>query len=584
MASDTKVIFEANIPAKMRDGTTLYANVWRPEAPGKYPVLLHRTPYDKSEFRLGILVSPVRAAQEGYVVIFQDCRGRFASEGTFYPFIDEMQDGYDSVEWAADLPYSDGNVGMFGASYGAATQWMAAIAQPPHLKAILPIWMGDGAYEGTLYYGGAFHLGLGLYWAYVIAGGEMVRMLLKGQPIDKVVGPLTMAFDGMPSTYEKLPLAGSQPVLDELGGSYYKDWLKNPEENEYWTRWQYSRFTDKIKTPALSVGGWFDLYSGSVPKLFSQMREGGGSEEARAGQRLVIGPWAHAVMSDAISDIYFGMSSILPGVDLVTLHLKWFDRWLKGQEQPLFAGPPVKIFVMGSNTWRDEQEWPLARTQWTNYYFHSSGKANTAAGDGVLSPVAPDGDELPDTFVYDPNNPVPTTGGCTVLPGGAAAANSGPKEQIHVEAREDVLVYTTPPLEQDVEVTGPITATLFAASSALDTDWTAKLVDVHPNGRSYNLADGIIRARYRKGTTAAELLKPGEVYEYKIDLQTTSNLFKAGHRIRIQVSSSNFPRFDRNPNTGKCVACETELVTAKQAVYHTSNKPSHITLPIIPAK
>lgn len=568
----------------MRDGTTLYADVWRPDAPDRFPILLTRTPYDKlNHFRqIAFGINPIRAVQEGYIVITQDTRGRFTSEGKFYPFLDEMNDGYDTVEWSAALPYSNGEVGMFGASYGAVTQWMAAIQRPPHLKAIFPVWMGDGAYEGTLYHGGAFHLGLALYWATVVlAPNELQRRAAAGQKIESVLGPLRKALDSMPEAYNQLPLRGSHGFLSELA-PYYDDWLSHPENGEYWERWRFSHYADRITVPAFSLGGWFDLYSGTVPKLFNTMRERAGSDDARRGQKLIIGPWTHAVNDDAIGDLYFGISATLAALDITALHLRWFDFWLKGRDNGILNEPPIKLFVLGDTVWRHEHEWPLARTRWTNYYFHSAGNANSAAGDGLLTPAPPAADEPPDVFRYDPRNPVPTTGGATLIAGISTSANAGPKEQSRVEAREDILVYTTHPLEQEVEVTGPITVTLFAATSARDTDWTAKLVDVYPDGRAYNLADGILRARYREGTDKSKLLEPGRVYEYKIDLQTTSNVFKSGHRIRVQVSSSNFPRFDRNPNTGRPVASEIELVAATQTVFHNSAQPSHITLPIIP--
>lgn len=579
-----RVILEGNVPAKMRDGTTLYADVWRPDAPGRFPVLITRTPYDKmNHFRqMAFGLNPIRAVNEGYVVIIQDTRGRFTSEGNFYPFMHEMSDGYDTVEWAAGLPYSNGEVGMYGASYGAITQWMATIQRPPHLKAIFPVWMGDGAYEGTLYSGGAFQLGLALYWAAVIlAPGELLRRAAAGQNVISMIGALKRAIDSMPQAYDQLPLRGTHSFLGDLA-PYYDDWLSHPDDGEYWERWRVSRHASQIYVPACSVGGWFDLYSGTVPKIFNAMPGHAGDEEARKGQKLIVGPWAHAVSDDAIGDLYFGVSATLAALDITALHLRWFDCWLKGQDNGIRNEPSIKLFIMGDNAWRNEHEWPLARTEWTNFYFHSASNANSVAGGGRLSPALPAADEQPDVFHYDPHNPVPTAGGASLMPGVSTAANAGPKEQSRIESREDVLVYTTNPLERDVEVTGPITVTLFAATSATDTDWTAKLVDVYPDGRAYNLADGIIRARYREGTDKGKLLEPGQSYEYRIDLQTTSNVFKSGHRIRVQVSSSNFPRFDRNPNTGRVVADNSELLPARQTVYHNSDQPSHITLPIIP--
>ncbi len=578
-ATEFKVIFEGNVPGKMRDGVVLRSDIWRPDAPGQYPVILVRTPYDKTSYVLRVVysVEPIRAVQQGYVVIMQDTRGRYASDGDYRPYMDDFNDGYDTVEWAASLPYSNGNVGMMGASYYAGTQWLAALQQPPHLKAIFPTWFADSG----MYTGGALQLGLFQIWGYLMAADALKRKLLAGQrQVAAYLPALMQALDNMPSAYEKLPLKGGLPFMSELVASY-DEWLDHPGNDPYWTTLGFSASLEKVMVPAYNLAGWFDLFSGAQPALFSAMRQRGGSEAARKGQKLIIGPWAHGASSDQFGDIYFGTTATLAGVDIGAVHLRWFDYWLKGAQNGIMDEPPIKIFVMGANKWRFENEWPLARTQWTDYFLHSSGNANSRSGDGILSPVAPTSDEPVDRYVYDPHNPVPTLGGCTALPGASVVANAGPKEQSPVETRSDVLVYTSQPLEQDIEVTGPVTVTLFAATSAADTDWTAKLVDVHPDGSAYNLADGILRARYRSGTE--ELLEPGAIYEYKIDLQATSNVFKKGHCFRVQVSSSNFPRFDRNPNTGRTIATETELIPASQTVYHDPGHLSCITLPLIPA-
>jgi putative CocE/NonD family hydrolase len=332
--------------------------------------------------------------------------------------------------------------------------------------------------------------------------------------------------------------------------------------------------------PACNVGGWYDIFLGGTIRNYLGMRENGGSPNARQGQKLILGPWHHTLpLNNLVGEVNYGLSSTAVGADLDGMHIRWFDYWLKGKQNGLLEEPPVRIFVMGENTWRTENEWPLARTQYTKYYLHSNGNAKSLRGDGSLSPERPRS-EPADVYVSDPRNPVPTKGGGLCC--WPAAVPGGAFDQRPVEERSDVLVYTTPVLEHDVEVTGPISVTLYAATSAVDTDFTAKLVDVHPDGYARNLTDSIIRGRYRETRKTAQLLTPGEVYEYTIDLWAISNVFKAGHCIRVEIASSNFPRFDRNPQTGEPSGEASRLEPALQHVFHDETQPSHIVLPIIP--
>ena len=575
-----RAIFECNVTATMRDGTVLRADIWRPDAPGKFPVLLTRTPYYKSEPRHYISgVDPVRTVGEGYVIIYQDVRGRFASEGE-WAYEAELDDGYDAVEWAASLPFSDGNVGMFGISYLGITQWMAASAKPPHLKAIFPQQIGNGGEyiraRGVFNYGGM------LMWAATMAGDRLMRRAAAGDDVRAAVKDLMGIMDGMPDAHARLPISGGNPVVSENFPTYDR-WLAELENDDFWRRISWAHRLKDIDIPVFSLGSWHDLVPGGTTELFAGMCERAPSDKTRKSQKLLMGPWVHGQLaSDVVSELYMGLSSTALLSDLPGLHIRWFDHWLKGKDTGFMNEPPVRIFVMGDNVWRSENEWPLARTKWTNYYLHSSGRANTRDGDGMLDASPPAAAEPFDAYLYDPRNPVPTVGGPTLLPGTMIGANAGPKEQSRVESRADVLVYTTAVLESDVEVTGPLKATLYARTTAPDTDWTVKLVDVHPDGRAYSVMDGIVRARYRSGPSHPELLEPGKVYEYQIDLQATSQVFKKGHRIRVQVSSSNFPCYPRNPNTGRPIATETELVPAMQTVLHDADHPSHIRLPIIP--
>ena len=578
-----RLIVDRDVAVEMRDGTVLRADIYRPDSAEKYPVLLQRTPYDKNVPRISaLLLNPVRAASAGYAVMVQDVRGRFASDGEFYTFRHEPEDGYDTIAWAADQPWSAGKVGMFGLSYVGATQWLAAMTTPPGLATIVPVVTASDYHEGWAYQGGAFELGFNASWTLAnLALATLVKRQRAGEQFAagfrdeyfRLVDDMCRAFDTLP--LRDLPLLKEHNLAP-----YYYDWLKHPTDDEYWRQWKIEAHHQHITVPALNVGGWYDIFLGGTIRNYLGMQRHGGSPEARQYQHLVIGPWKHGVPLSGVSgDMAFGIMAESFAIDFEGVQLRWYDHWLKGLDNGVRSEAPVRLFVMGDNVWRNEQEWPLARTQYTRYYLHSHGRANSLHGDGGLSTTEP-GTEQPDRFLYDPRHPVPTRGGpLCCWPG---ALPQGAYDQTVVESRQDVLVYSTPPLSHDVEVTGPVVVTLYAASSAVDTDFTAKLVDVHPSGFVQNLTDGIIRARYRQSTARAEPIAPGKVYAYTIDLWATSNVFKAGHCIRLEISSSNFPRFDRNPNTGRDLATETELVPAIQTVYHDGTYPSHVTLPIIP--
>lgn len=563
----------------MRDGTVLYADVYRPAADARYPVLLQRTPYNKDLQTLaGMLGDPMRFCGAGYVVVIQDTRGRYASEGSFYPFRAEVTDGYDTVEWCAAQPWSNGRVGMFGASYVGATQWLAALARPPHLKAIAPVFTASDYFDGWTYQGGAFELGFALSWVLSSLIVDTARRRLAGVQLSSPqMRQLVEAIDHMPDLFGRLPIANQPELSDDA--SYYFDWLDHPTDDPYWLQWSIEDRYGDITVPALNVGGWYDIFLGGTIRNFEGMQSYGATPASRRGQNLTIGPWLHSpALANPVGEIDFGLLSTAAAIDLDGLQLRWFDYWLKGVDTGIADDPGVRIFVMGTNVWRDEQEWPLARTQYQEYFLHSDGRANSLRGSGRLSRDVPS-DEPPDTFLYNPLDPVPTSGGGLCCSPVFTAA--GAFDQRCIESRHDVLVYSTPPLEQDLEVTGPVSVTLYASSSADDTDWTAKLVDISPGGYARNLADGIIRARYRESLTTPALLRPGDIYQYTIDLWATSNVFKAGNRIRLEISSSNFPRFARNLNTGGSLRDDGSSVTAMQRVYHDGGHPSCITLPVI---
>ena len=574
------LVIEKDVPVPMRDGVVLRADVYRPAAAGHYPVILQRTPYNKSLTTIAMLMLDViRTAGEGYAVVIQDSRGCYTSEGEFYTFRDDVSDGYDTVEWCGVQPWSDGNVGMYGASYVGATQWLAAISTPPHLKAIFPLITASHYHEGWTYQGGAFALGFNESWTMTGLAPDTYQRLAKTRPeAAEQMGNMLAGIDDMCHWFRHLPIKDF-PLFGEAA-SYFYDWVAHPDDDAYWAPWNIEAQHSSVTVPACNVGGWYDIFLGGTIRNYLGMRERGGSPDARQGQKLILGPWHHTLpLNNVVGEVNYGLSSTAVGADLDGMHIKWFDYWLKGKQNGLLEEPPVRIFVMGENTWRTENEWPLARTQYTKYYFHSNGNAKSLRGDGSLSPEQPRG-EPADVYVSDPRNPVPTKGGGLCC--WPAAVPGGAFDQRPVEERADVLVYTTPVLEHDVEVTGPINVTLYAATSAVDTDFTAKLVDVHPDGYARNLTDSIIRGRYRETREKATLLTPGEVYEYTIDLWATSNVFKAGHCIRIEIASSNFPRFDRNPQTGEASGEASILEPALQHVFHDETRASHIVLPIIP--
>jgi len=562
------VVFERNVVAKMRDGVTLRADIYRPRAEAKFPVLLERTPYDKTHERdFGM-----KGAARGYVVVVQDTRGRYASEGEWYTFRNEANDGYDTVEWAATLPYADGKVGMFGGSYVGATQFWAAIAHPPHLAGIAPDVTASNYHDGWTYQGGAFEQWFNQSWASGLTEDTLRRAS------DRITTPLEWR-TVLPLTDYPLRAAPNMKTL----APYYADWLAHPSYDDYWKTLSIEEHYGQIQVPVFNLAAWYDIFLGGSLRNYELLKSKAGSEVARKGQRLLVGLGGHAGGWEQrkIGDLDFGEKAPFDGDALV---LDWYDMLLKGGPNAFAGGKAVRIFVMGRNEWRNEDDWPLARAKATEYFLHSAGNANSLAGDGVLSTEAP-ASGLPaaqtkDVFEYDPANPVPTIGGPLCCRGDLL--KPGPFDQTAAEQRKDVLVYSTAALAKDLEATGPVTAELWVSSSAMDTDITAKLVDVAPNGFAQNLTEGILRLRYRDSQEKAEPLKPGAVYKVKVDLWATSNVFLAGHRIRLEISSSNFPRFDRNLNTDEEQARATHVVKATNSLVHDREHPSALILPVVP--
>ncbi|HUG80166.1 MAG TPA: CocE/NonD family hydrolase [Bryobacterales bacterium] len=560
------IAMENRVAVPMRDGVILYADIYRPVGEGKYPVLVSRTPYS-TERAPSSYAAGVYFARRGYVFVYQDIRGRHESEGNWEPFRDDIDDGYDTIEWAAKQPWSTGKVGMQGGSYLGHVQWRAAMATPPHLVTIFPLVASTSLYHDWITRNGGWRLSFNFGWGAVRQESRIMQNT--GQH----------TFDGGPEniSYDKvlwhLPLNSMQELVGR-NAQFYKDWLAHPNYDDYWRKINVEEVFEKIGIPVYTLGGWFDIFSQGTLRGYAGMSKKGKTETARKGSNMIIGPWGHGP-SQETGALDFGATA---PVDSNALQLRWYDYWLKGIQNGVDTEPPVKLFVMGPNEWLWENEYPLARTQYTELYFHSGGKANSKRGDGTLTWDKPVSNESADKYAYDPDAPVPSVGGnnCCGTP-----TPAGPQEQNEVESRQDVLVYTTDFIEEPVRIAGPVKVVLYASSDAVDTDFVAKLVDVYPDGKAYNMAEGIMRARYHNSLEKPELLEPGKIYKFEIDLVGTGVEFQQGHRIRVQVASSHFPQFDRNPNTGKPFGASADVKIANQTIHHTAAQPSHIVLPII---
>lgn len=561
-----EVQVERGVETQMRDGVILRADTYRPKADGKFPVLLQRTPYNK----LWTSDTGYAAAAHGYIVIVQDTRGRYTSDGEFYPFRYEAQDGYDTVEWAAALPYSNGKVGMFGASYIGVTQMEAAAAAPPHLAGIFPVVTASDYHDGWTYQGGAYEQWFNQTW-----GSGLVQ-----DTFDRLMQHRTMTVrDAM-----KLPLLNYPQIKMGLPDSfspaavapYYKDWLAHPSYDDYWKAFSIEERYSKIRVPAYHVGGVYDIFLNGTLRNYLGIKKNAATAEARANQRLEIMMASHNKGGPKVGELDFGPNATF---NELTTMLAWYDYIFKGEKNRLEVQKPVKIFVMGKNAYRYEEAWPPPGSHTERLYLHSGGSANSLSGNGSLSDT-PGTSEPHDSFTYDPKNPVPTRGGplcCdeTDLPG-------GPFDQRAAESRPDVLVYTTKPFEQEMDVIGPVSIDMYASSSTADTDFTGKLIDVWPNGFAQNIAEGIVRAKYRNSQSKPELMTPGQVYRFSINLVAASDAILPGHRLRLEVSSSNSPRFDRNLNTGDNSGLATQMLVATNSVYHDAERRSALLIAVAP--
>lgn len=542
-----------NAPVAMRDGVVLASDVYLPAgADDGAPVrtIVGRTPYNKNNAAYPGLAE--RWNQRGWALVVGDVRGRGDSDGSFVPYVNEGADGHDTIEWVAAQPWSNGDVVLMGASYGARAGWLTALTRPAHLRALVAsVSPSDPFVE--------FPNGqspMMVSWYRLVQG----RMLQHADSIDWM------------SVYEHLPLA----TMDEAAGftsPFWKDSLVFPLTETHGELMSYQHRYRDVDVPVLHISGWYDDEQIGTPRNFRGMVADARSETVRAGQRLLMGPWGHAVNAGSkLGEVDFGPDAV---IDLEGDQARWLDEVLGGGTATVPLAP-VRIFVMGDNVWRDEQEWPLARTVFTDWFLHSDGAAHSRLGTGRLDTVAPAGDERPDTFTYDPARPVP------FITEPRSSQLGGPDDYAAVELRGDVLCFTSAPLEEDTEVTGPVQLVLHVSSTAVDTDFTAMLLDVHPSGFCQRLCDSMVRMRYRDGHDAARPMDPGTVYEVVIDLWNTSQVFVAGHRIRLDISSSAFPKYDRNLNTGEAIDTGTRWERAENTVWHDAVRPSRLVLPIIP--
>ena len=572
-----KLTVEKNVAIAMRDGTKLRADIYLPAAQGRYPVLLQRTPYNKELWPITALtLDPLRAAAAGFAVVIQDVRARWASEGgVFFPYRDEEQDGYDSIEWITQQDFANGKVGCYGLSYMGGTSWLAAASGHPALKAISPTTAPNDFWRNHFWRGGALNIGTLAMWALrAIGPAALMRAKSDSTAMYSELVHLFDQLDEFGEMMQTLPLETFPPAFpdDDSVVPFFFEFLRHRAPDEWTEGLLFSNRHDQIKVPSLTIAGWHDLLLAADLEHFQGMRANGGSANARQQSQLIIGPWAHGMFQHVVGDIDFGFRAnglfLDLKEDLTKLQLRWFAHWLKDEANGVDEDPPVRLFVQGRNRWRNENEWPLNRATRKKFYLHPN---------SLLSEQQPNNESAPDNYVYNPNDPCPTCGGNTLLP---PQYTPGPVDQAPIMQRSDVLQYTSEVLGKEIEVTGKVSAKLFASTSATDTDWVIKLCDVHPDGRTYNVCDGILRASFRDGQNI-QAVPPNEVIGYDIDLWSTSHVFAVGHRIRLLVTSSDFPRYDRNPNTGEAPHSAVTMVAAQQQIHHSATNCSYVELPLI---
>ncbi len=550
---DVRLLHDQRVP--LRDGISLSADVYLPLAAQGLPTIVQWTPYESTRERF--IDWGVWFARRGYAAVVVDVRGRYESDGRFTAWVHDGEDAHDTLTWAAEEQWCNGRIGTWGRSYGGLVQWQLAHLGHPNLECIAPQVIHDDYFWDGYWTGGAFQLALTLGAA-----------ALWSSALSLITGPSARDLVLNDRIFGHLPLVELDEVTIGRKVDYWRLWWEHQVNDGYWQ--QFRHRPEKVDVPIFQQGGWFDPYSGSHLRSFAAIGD-------RVPNRLLMGPWSH----EEDVETFGGDVDLSAALTVIRDHeLVFYDRFLKDEANGWDERPPAELFVLGANEWRGEREWPLARAVPTAYHLRAG---------GGLSVDGPGAAEPADRYGYDPADPVPTVGGVnsvlTMTQGAETPIRPGPLDQRVLERRDDVLVYTSDPLDRDLEVIGPVEMVLYAASSARDTDFVVRLCDVHPDGRSIFVTEGIIRARYRGSVEgeSVELLEPGEAAEYRIRMYPVANVFLRGHRVRVDVTSSSFPRFSRNLNTGEDVGTGTRMDVARQTVLHTGTYPSHVVLPVVPA-
>lgn len=567
-APDVEYETEKDLMVEMRDGVELATDVHLPAEGGPFPVLVHRTPYEKdSDTPIGGIP---RAIEHGYAVVQQDVRGRFKSEGWFEPFF-EGEDGYDTVEWAAEQDWSTGKVGMYGTSYRGMVQIQALQEAPPSLAATAPLVTPANFYADLQYMGGANNLASSFAWAVFNSFSQLERLNIPDAKRNELRADLLQVAQNWPDSAAHLPEI-DMPALDEGVAQYWRDWLQHPTFDMFWKSIDILAEIEDVETPMFHAGGWYDIFLKGTTDLYTAI-EDRGTDLVRENQRLVLGPWTHGTYfsADPVGERDFGQNAAFDVTG--ELLFQWFDRWLKDEGDGIGDQPKVQYFQMGENEWRTADAWPPESAEPTPLYLDSSDDAGLLTADRSVGPPGAD------SYEYDPLDPTPTRGG-PILVGPLQPA--GVVDQRPVEQRDDVLVYTSEELSEAVSIAGDVTADLYVESTAPDTDFVVRLVDVEPDGYAMNVTEGALRVRYRNSLEETDFIEPGSVYELSIDLRPVAHTFRPGHRIRLDITSSNFPKLDRNPNAAIPVATATEedMGPATQTVHHGGSRRSAVTLPV----
>ena len=575
------IIVERDVMIPMRDGVKLAGDIYRPDDGKPHPTLVNIQPYDNDMFLVTheLLFSPLIAAQKGYAVLSVESRGRAGSEGEWRPYGDEGHDAYDVIEWAAKQPWSDSNIGLYGACALGLAAIQGAVAAPPHLKAVFAYMTATNFHSGWTYSaGGAFELGFQMSWVWkILARDTLSRLGLGSEELAKANQKLMDAAADVNGSASFLPLIDFPPYQNGAA-PYWREWLSHPSYDDFWKRVDNVANAGKIKVPVMHLSAWYDTCVKGHIDLDAALHKLT-DPSIRDQHRMIIGPTDHSAYYNK-RPTYAGQRDFGPpamtGPDvLAAVVFDWFGHYLRGEEKNLLRENSVRYYHMGENVWKEAAQWPPKHSI-QSWYLHSAGRANSRFGDGTLDPHSPI-TEPADSFIYDPMNPVPTTGGRSMID-----VPTGVENQIKVEERQDILVYTSARLAEPLSLTGPVSVTLYASSDAEDTDFTAKLVDVEEDGYCANIAEGIIRARYRNGSDKEVFLNPGEITEFTIDLWDIAHTFKTNHQLRLEISSSNFPRFDRNLNSKVTPAhgSAKDVRKAVQQVFHNEKNPSRLNLPV----